>query len=478
MTNKIVEIITSKNSNKYEFENYKITKLDCGLQIISEHIPHFRSISLGFWIKVGSRNENKEINGITHLIEHLLFKGTKKRSYKDIAIAFDSMGAEFNAFTDKENSCVYADFIDNHLENCLELLFDVVCQPSFLPENIKLEKNVVFEELKMVKDNPSDDIFNYFYEVIFNNHPLSLPILGTKKSLSILDSDIIKNYFSKNFKLESMVISAAGNVDHKFLVDLINKKIKELNLLENEKSQNNQMLGKLDKETLYKEYKKRGQYNYKDFSYENNTNINNKSDQDSKPYNYFYSKKIKHYKGKTITSHFCLGGPGCSRQSYDKYALSLFTNILGGCISSRLFQKIREEQGLSYTIFASNTQYTDTGVIVIYGATSNKNLEKVINLVSKELKDIIKNGFSQRELDIAKENTKGNIVLGVEDISSRMFRLGKSLLIDGRVLTIDEILKKIDNINLEEVNKIAEKYFNPANLSLVTISKNNFRGTN
>jgi predicted Zn-dependent peptidase len=304
--------------------------------------------------------------------------------------------------------------------------------PSFLPENIKLEKRVIFEEIKMVKDNPSDDIFNYFYEVVFNGHPLSLPILGSRKTLGFVNSNIIRQYFEKNFNPDGMVISAAGNVKHPVLVEEVKRNMEKLC-------------------TGRPQYRK-----------EENSIIPEPS----------YVKKTRSYKGKTEASHLCLGGPGCDRKSPDKHALSLFTNILGGSISSRLFQKIREEKGLSYTIFAGNTQYTDAGIAFIYAATSTANTAKVTDLILKELKLIKSCGFSADELTIAKENTKGTIVLGVEDISSRMFRLGKALLIDKKIISLDGILKKIDNIKLNEVNDIVEKYFNPENLSMIVISKN------
>ena len=162
-------------------ENYEITELENGIRIISEYIPYFRSISLGIWVASGSRGESIELNGITHLIEHLVFKGSNKRSNREIAIEFDSVGADFNAFTDKENSCFYCDFIDTHLDKCAELLFDVVLNPSFLQENLDTEKRIILEEIKMVEDTPSEDIFNYYYELVLNNHPLSLSILGTRK---------------------------------------------------------------------------------------------------------------------------------------------------------------------------------------------------------------------------------------------------------------------------------------------------------
>jgi predicted Zn-dependent peptidase len=285
----------------------------------------------------------------------------------------------------------------------------------------------------MVKDSPADNIFNYFYDLIFNGHPLSLSILGTQKSLKCLNSGIISDYFNKNFKLNNVVLSAAGNINHKDLVEKV-----KMNMSSG--------TGKTGKNTL-----DRGVF----------TGI-------------LENKKAKRiYKGNTEASHLCYGGPGCDRKSKDRYALSLFTNLLGGSMSSRLFQKIREEKGLSYTIFSSNTQYTDTGIAAIYAATSPANVYKVIELINDEISDIRRNGVRPEELKIAKENTKGNIVLGVEDISSRMFRLGKALLIDGDVLTIDEILKKIDLIELNEINDIVDKYFQTDKMSLVIIGKVN-----
>lgn len=324
---------------------------------------------------------------------------------------------------------MYADFIDTHLSQCLELLFDVVINPSFLPENIKLEKKVILEEIKMVKDNPADDIFNYFYKIIFNGHPLSFSILGSTKSLKILNETAISQYFKKNFNPDGIVLAAAGNVNHGDFVEMVRKNFEGV-LTEKKHSGGPGQVCQPD-----------------------------------------YKKKEKIYKSKTEASHICIGGPGCSRVSKDKYPLSLFTNILGGSMSSRLFQKIREEKGLSYAIFASNTQYTDGGVTVIYAATSTGSVNRVLDLIHKEIAMLKKTGVPADELAVAKENIKGNIVLGVEDISSRMFRLGKALLVDSDVLTIDEILKRIDNVTIEQVNEVINRYFREEDLSSVIISK-------
>jgi predicted Zn-dependent peptidase len=281
----------------------------------------------------------------------------------------------------------------------------------------------------MVKDNPSDNIFNYFYDAVFSGHPLSLSILGTRKSLGGLGSDQISNFFNNNFNLGGIVLSAAGNVKHKDLVEKVKQNISELK----------------EKNFFPKEPAP--------IQVPSITSI----------------KKI--YKGNTEASHICYGGLGCDRLNKERFPLALFLNLLGGSMSSRLFQKIREEKGLSYTIFASGSHYVDTGVIIIYAATSPNNVYKVIDLIKDEISDIKLNGIKKSELEIAKENSKGDIVLGVEDISSRMFRLGKALLVDGKVLTIDEILKKIDQVKLEDINDVVHKYFQTDKMNLVIIGK-------
>ncbi len=405
--------------------------------MISEYIPHFRSISLGFWIRNGSRNESININGITHLIEHLIFKGTKNRSYKDIAIEFDSMGAEFNAFTDKEDCCVYVDFIDTYLEKCTELLFDILLNPSFLTEHIKTEKKVILEEIKIAEDNPSEKVMNHFYKAILGSHPLSYPILGSRKSLKEINKPKILDYFRDRFDISNIVISAAGNIKHKKLLNVISASVgrlhnKEKNLFQGEKEP---------------------------AGLSNNDEI---------PEN----RKVKKvYNSKNKAAHICIGNLGCKRNSSDKYPLFVLTNILGGSMSSRLFQKIREEKGLAYSIYSSNAQYLDTGVIIIYSASSPANAPRIIEMIKKEISNINKDGINKAELNRARENIKGNIVLSVEDISSRMFRLGKGLLFDKKVLTIDEILKKIDKVGIDDVDYVAKKYLKPDNLNIIITGK-------
>ncbi len=340
------------------------------------------------------------------------------------------MGAEFNAFTDKENCCIYADFIDENLPECLELLLDIVSNPSFFIEHIKTEKKVVLEEIKMMEDNPSDILLNHFYSEIFNGHPLAYPVLGTRSTLRKINKKSINSYFSDKFGLGNMVISAAGNIEHNRLVGMIKKCSEEIR------------------------------------SGVQNTDII----KGGTPENGNGGRSIHH--GKSKATHLCMGGLGCDRSSRERYPLSLFTNLLGGSMSSRLFQKIREEEGLAYSISANNIQYGDTGLLFMYAACSAKNVDKILMLINKEIEDIRKNGVIGEELERARENIKGSIVLSVEDISSRMFRLGKTLLFDKKVLTINQILKKIDTVTIFDINNIVEKYFYPENLSTVILGKN------
>ncbi len=416
--------------NSISFDNYKITELDSGIKVISEYLPHFRSISLGFWVPTGSRNEDKSNNGITHLIEHLIFKGTQKRSYRDIAIEFDMMGAEFNAYTDKENCCIYADFIDEHLEKSIELLFDIICNPLFLSEHIKTEKKVVLEEIKMVEDSPSDSILNHFYSEVYDGHPLSLSVVGSRKTLAKINKKTIISYFRERFSLGNMVISGAGNIKHEDLVNLVRKNTEGSLII------NNNMTDGIN----------------------------------GLPKNCTGLQKV--HNSRTKAAHICYGGLGCSRDDNDRYPLSLLTNMFGGTMSSRLFQKIREDEGLAYSIFANNVQYKDTGLIFVYSASSNRNVSKILGLVNNEIDDIRKNGVSRSELERTRENIKGSIVLGIEDISSRMFRLGKTLMFDRKVLTINQILKKIDKVTVSDVNMVVAKYLDPSNFSTVILGKN------
>jgi predicted Zn-dependent peptidase len=356
----------------------------------------------------------------------MLFKGTQKRSCKEIAIAFDSLGAEFNAFTDKEDCCFYADFLDNHLDKCFDILQDVLFNPSFSPGNIRLEKKVIKEEIQTIEDDPSDDVFNYFYKAIFGKHRLSLPIIGSRRSINNIKEEDIKQYYDENFSTANIVISATGNIRHDDLVRFISDTLKRLN-------------EKPRKEAFYEEPKQR------------------------------VLRKV--YFKKNKAANICYGTLGCNRNSKQKYPLALLVNVLGGSMSSRLFQKIREDKGLAYSVYSQNTQYVDSGLITIFAATSPKKAYKVVDLIEKEIKKLRKSGISQEELEVSKENIKGSIVLSFENISSRMFRLGKSLTINNKIIPLNDILSKIDKINMGQIKDVIDQYFEIDKMSYVMLGE-------
>ncbi|MCX6347240.1 MAG: pitrilysin family protein, partial [Actinobacteria bacterium] len=330
---------------------------------------------------------------------------------------------------DKENSCFYCDFIDTHLDKCTELLFDVVLNPSFLQEHLDTEKKIILEEIKMVEDTPSEDVFNYYYELVLNSHPLSLPILGTRKSLQNIGVKDVWEYFNKRFVFKNIVVSAAGNIKHSELVEAVKKNTDSLVLS-----------GVNEKGIIEKEEPK-------------------------------IKSRLKIIKKKIKATNICYGGIGCKRSSIKRYPLTVLMNIVGGSMSSRLFQKIREDMGLVYSVFSGNTQYTDTGVIDIYAASDSKNIGEVIKIIDEEISDIKKNSVSEVELQRAKENIKGEIVLNIEEISSRMFRFGKSLLIDNEVLPIDDILNKIDLVCSRDIYEISNKYFEPERKNIAILGE-------
>jgi predicted Zn-dependent peptidase len=318
--------------------------------------------------------------------------------------------------------------LDNHLDRCFDLLQDVVFNPSFLQENLKLEKRVVKEEIKTIEDDPSDDIFNYYYKAIFGRHPLSLSILGTRNSIKNIKNEDVWNYYNKEFSLSNIVISAVGNIKHENILDMVSTYLK---------SQNN---------NIY------------------NTDHFHQATPKPREIKRIYFKENK-------AANICYGTIGCDRNNKDKYPLSLVINILGGSMSSRLFQKIREEKGLVYTVYSQNTQYLDTGLITIFAATNPKNTFKVVDLIEKEIKKLKKSFISKEELEISKENIKGSIVLSFENISSRMFRLGKSLIASNQIISLNDILAKIDKVTTDDLEYAIDKYFDLNKMGYVILGE-------
>ena len=383
-----------------------------GLRIVMENIPGVRSVTIGIWILTGSRNETPKNNGISHFIEHMLFKGTKTRTAQEIAEVFDSIGGQINAFTSKEYTCLYAKVIDNHKELALDVLSDMFFNSTFDEKEIEREKKVIYEEIKMYEDTPDDIVHDLLAQAAFGNHPLAYPILGTEKQLSTFNREMLIDYMEKRSTPDNVVISVAGNTDESFL-----KKIDE----------------------------RFGSYM-------------GKAEEQEKTIPIFVAESAKLNKD-TEQAHYCLGYQGLSVDDQSIYSLLILNNILGGSMSSRLFQDVREKQGLAYSVYSYHLSYLDHGLLTIYAGTGNDQLEKLKQTIDLTIDELVTNGVTDKELHNSKEQLKGNLILGLESTNSRMSRNGRNELLLKRHRTLDEIIREIDKVSHSSIQKIIEEVF-------------------
>ena len=401
-----------------------IRKYTCqnGVRIILEEIPTVRSVAIGIWIKTGSRHETKELNGISHFLDHMFFKGTEKRTSQEIAEAFDSIGGQVNAFTSKEYTCYYAKVLDNHAPYALEVLSDMFFHSRFDPEEVEKEKKVVLEEIKMYEDTPDDIVHDLLNKAIFENHPLGYPILGTEETLESFTQDTLREYMERTYTPENVVISIAGNVKDSFISEV------------------EKYFG----------------------SYERKSQISTKADPT------FHKNSIVRRK-ETEQAHLCLGFEGIPIGDRFIYPLIVANNILGGSMSSRLFQDVREKRGLAYSIFSYHTSYEDTGTVTIYGGTGANQLEDLFSTIWKTIDVLKENGITEKELKNSKEQLKGNLMLSLESTNSRMSRNGKNELILKEHKSLDEMVQLIDAVTKDEVNDIFQRIFNSSySVSLIS----------
>lgn len=394
---------------------YKTHVLDNGLTIIGEEIPYLKSIALGVWINAGSRIEDEKISGISHFIEHMLFKGTKNRTSKDIANEIDNLGGQINAFTSKECTCYYVKLLDSHINKGIDILSDMMLNPLFNQTDIDKERLVILEELKMYEDSPEDLAYDLLSEGIYKGHSLGYNIIGTEKSLFDINKKEIEEYFRNYYVPNNSVISICGNFNFEEIVKEIEDKFKSWN-------------------------KKEVDINFTKADFKNTYITKNKD---------------------TEQVNLAIGLEAiASEETEEAYALAIINTIFGGSISSRLFQKIREEEGLVYSIYSSQSLYRQCGELGIFASMSNENLEEVYNLVIEEIKDLKNNYLSDEEIRLTKEQLKGSYMLGLESTSSRMMAIGKAMLLNKKVRNSDEILKSIDNIDRETIKKVIDKVFN------------------
>jgi predicted Zn-dependent peptidase len=406
-------------------ENYGLTELDSGERIISEQITHVRSAAVGFWIGAGSRDEDDPKAGASHFIEHLLFKGSQRYTALDIAEIFDATGGELNAATSREHTVVYARVPDHHLATAVDVMTDMVFAPAF--EELDSEREVVLEEIAMYDDAPQELVHDLFSEAVFGGHALGRPVIGTADVISSIDRATIQAYHRTLYRPANVVLAAAGNVGHDELVQLVEASLAKVTGAEPGARHVRQPLVK-----------------------------------EPPPGLRFQRKDTEQY-------HVCVGAPGIARSDRRRFAASLLDAILGGSASSRLFQEIREKRGMAYSVYSFLSQYTDTGQIGIYVGTREDNLAAALEITAEQIADIAAGRLRDNELERAKENLKGRIMLSMESTSTRMSRLGKSLITDSELLSVDRVIAEIEAVGQESVCELAGVLLEPGRLSVAGI---------
>lgn len=403
---------------------FKKIRLDNGLRLVFEKIPYVRSVSVGIWVGTGSRNENPHNNGISHFIEHMLFKGTANRTAKEIAESIDAIGGQINAFTGKECTCYYTKTLDSHLNIALDILSDMLFNSKFASGDIGVEKRVVIEEIGMYEDTPEELVHDIFSEMVWRGNSLGYPILGTEDSINRFSKKMIKQYMDEFYTPNNTVVSVVGNFDEAELIDAVSR-----------------YFG-----------------NWKEKS---STSLNFTRAE------YITDKIIREKETEQV--HLCMGFQGVENGDDRIYSLLALNNILGGGMSSRLFQTIREKKGLVYSIYSYPSTYNSAGLFIIYAGMNPEYLQNVVDLIKKEIDLLKKTGITQSELDKSKEQLKGNYILGLESTTSRMNSIGKSELMLGKINTPEEILQKMENIKLQDIFEIIDSVFNYEKMSISAV---------
>ena len=414
-------------------QDWKLTELDSGERVISERLDHVRSAAVGYWIGAGSRDEQAEEAGVTHFIEHLLFKGSERFSALQIAEIFDGLGGELNAATSREHTLVYGRVPDHHLATAMDVMGDMVFAPTFA--ELDSERDVVLEEIAMYEDAPQELVHDLIADAVFADHPLGRPVIGTAEVISSIPRDAIAGYHETMYVPGNIVVAAAGNVEHDEVVALVSRALAR----RAERSSSG-------------------------------PNVRPPLMQAPPPSLRFQQKDTEQY-------HVCLAAPGISRSDRRRFAASLFDAILGGSASSRLFQEIREKRGMAYAVYSFVSQYTDMGQIGIYLGTREENLGEALAIAAEQIADVAAGNVPEAELERAKENLKGRILLSMESTATRMNRLGKSLITDSELLSLDRIVAEIDAVEASSVAELAATFLAPERLSAACIgpSEDRFR---
>lgn len=402
----------------------KIRKLNCGVRVVMDKTDYLQSVAVGFWVKAGSVDEDDKYAGISHFIEHMMFKGTENRSAKEIAEDIDKIGGQINAFTSKEATCYYVKTLSSNLLKSTEVLLDMLTASKFDKHEMTRERQVICEEIKMIQDTPDEDAHEMISELVNKGNPLGKSIIGTPTSLNRISRNVMVNYIEEEYTRDNIVIAIAGNFDEDEIC--------------------NYLEGKLLK---FKESKKEKKF-------------------EIKPYEPRYKVKVKDIE----QAHFFLGTEGIKVTDDNYYKMSVLANILGGSMSSRLFQSVRERKGLAYAVYSVHAAATMAGAFYIYAGVSHDNLKPAIEAVKEELIKLGEEGVTAEELDKAKEQMKAGFIFGLENVASKMFSIGKSLLLTNKVKSDEEVLAIVDKITLDEINETAKLICDPKKYSGAAIT--------
>jgi predicted Zn-dependent peptidase len=401
--------------------HFERTTLDSGVTVVTERMSEVRSVSVGFWFDVGSRDEPSALSGTSHFLEHLLFKGTEKRSAKDIANMFDAVGGDVNAFTSKEYTCYYARVLDEDVTMALDILTDMLTESKVDANEVESERKVILEEIAMHEDAPDDLVHDLFFRSMWDGHPLGRPVLGSNETVGAVTRDQVVDYWHDRYNASNLVVAAAGHVDHSQLVDCVT-----------------QLFSRDGKRTVRDSGKPQFRFG---------VDVHNRP---------------------TEQAHVIYGKESLPRGHDDRHALTVLDTVLGGGMSSRLFQEIREKRGLAYSVYSYRSLFADTGTFGVYAGTTPQNVETVIDIVQEEIAAVLSDGITEAELDRAKGHVKGALVLSSEDPGSRMNRVGKQQLTTGEIVSIDELIERFERLEMEDIARVADAVLG-ADASRITV---------
>jgi predicted Zn-dependent peptidase len=411
---------------------YDRTVLDNGITVITESIETVRSVALGIWCAVGSRDESGPEAGMSHFMEHMMFKGTPSRSASDISEAFDRIGAELNAFTSKEYTCYYARLLDEHVDTAIDILSDMVANATLADEAIASEREVVLEEISRYEDSPDAQVHELFTATLMPSHPLGLPVIGTKQTVGAFDRTAARSFHDTHYRTGNVVVAAAGALDHDAIVSMVRDR---LTLPEGPRTARVHAVPVTE-------------------------------------------PRLAVQRKDTEQAHLCFGVAGLSARDEERFVLAVLDGALGGGMSSRLFQEIREKRGLAYAVYSYHIHYQDAGQLSVYAGTRPENATEVVRLIRGEIDRLVADGITADELDRVRESIKGQMLLGLESTRSRMTRLGKAEVTDGELLSLDEIVERLDAVTLGDVHSLAGRLFdgNHALAAIAPLDQDAFAG--